>query len=619
MSPEHEAGTAGGRAEAGDTGGGSRAPDGPADAGGADGDPADGGDGAHPDEVRCSEEEGRQFRSGVYRPLDEDDLPEAPEGEGWPARGHGPPFRLQQEVPRVPRVAHLIGPSVIALAMGLGAGEFLLWPNLITVNGYQIWWLFWVGVLTQFVVIGEIERWTLVTGESVFGGMARLDRWSFWPWFFLAATLISFFWPGWASSSADFAGQIVEVATGTRVPWQPIALVMLAFIWFGLAVSKIVYNALERFEMGLVLGFFPLLGFVLLMVGILPADAIALLEGAVRVGRAPEALLTGEQFPTLLIAVAYAGSGGTLLLGQSLWLRDKGFGMAAYQGRIAGIRGENEPVSETGFVADLSAGTALRRLRAWISTAHRELLLTFVVLILASVIITTMVVTATLGTGNAELAGELTAMVSQQAEVLEQVGGTWLKVIFLLGGSFVLFSTQLGIVDTVTRISGSIFYERYGRDTEFWTLKRTFLLFLTVMVAASMGIIALSWQLGAQGVETLQPSFLVIIAGPFTIASMYAFALVVGYMNVRRLPDRIRTPRWRRWGMVWAAVLWGWFTAEQISRTVLEGLVGADAAVVESVAALHPVRGLLYALWAASVLWFARAILGSPAEGPASG
>jgi hypothetical protein len=572
--------------------------------------------GAPPDDVRCSEEEGRQFRSGVFRPVDEEALPEAPDAEGFPARGQGPAFRLQEEVPRVPRVAHLIGPSVIALAMGLGAGEFLLWPNLITVNGWQIWWLFWVGVITQFVVIGEIERWTLATGESVFGGMARLDRWSFWPWFFLAATLVSFFWPGWASQSADYAGRIVEVVTGTAVDWQPVALLMLAFIWFGLAVSKIVYNALERFEMALVLGFFPLLGLVLAMVGILPEDVLGLLEGAVSVGRAPSELLTGDQFPTLLIAVAYAGSGGTLLLAQSLWLRDKGFSMAAYQGRIAGIRGENEPLSDSGFVPDLSASTALARLKSWIRVAHRELFLTFVLLILVSVVITSMVVVATLGTGNAELAGDLNGMVARQADVLEEIAGTWLKVVFLLGGSFVLFSTQLGIVDTVTRITGTIFYERYGRKTEFWTLKRTFLFFLTLMVAASMAIIALSW-LGGEALEGLQPDFLVLIAGPFTIASMYAFALVVGYMNVRRLPRLVTPSRWRVWGMVWAAILWGWFTAEQVSRTVLGG-IGAPAAVVESVE-LHPVRAGCYALWILSVLWFAWQVLGRPSGREAGG
>ena len=150
-------------------------------------------------DVAASDDEGRQYREGVYRPLPESELPEAPDASPFPARGAGPAYRVYNEVPRVPRLAHLVGPSVIALGMGLGAGEFLLWPNLIAVNGYGIWWLFWIGVVTQFVVIHEIERWTIATGESIFAGMARLDRFAFWPWFFLVATLASFFWPGWAA------------------------------------------------------------------------------------------------------------------------------------------------------------------------------------------------------------------------------------------------------------------------------------------------------------------------------------------------------------------------------------------------------------------------------------
>src|SRR5688500_5470737 len=334
------------------------------------------------DDIRCPDDEGRAYRDGVYRALDEATLPAAPDDAGrFPGRGSGPAFHHLDDVPRVPRLRHLIGPSVIALGMGLGAGEFLLWPNLITVNGYGIWWLFWVGVLTQFVVIGEIERWTIATGESVFAGMARLTRRAFWPWFFLVATLAGFVWPGWASQAADFTAGIVAVATGTRLPWQPIALAMLAVSWIGLAVSKIVYNALERFEIALVLAFFPLLAIPLVVAGILPDDVVALLGGAVSIGNAPADLLAGRQFPTLLIAVAYAGSGGTLLLAQSLWLRDKGFGMGAYQGRIAGIRGANEDVSATGYVFDARHPLSLARFRAWMRTAERELLVTFVALI----------------------------------------------------------------------------------------------------------------------------------------------------------------------------------------------------------------------------------------------
>ncbi|HEX6069965.1 MAG TPA: Nramp family divalent metal transporter [Longimicrobiaceae bacterium] len=558
-------------------------------------------------QVAASDDEGRRYREGVYRPLAESELPEAPDAAPFPARGHGPPYRVYNEVPRVPRLAHLIGPSIIALGMGLGAGEFLLWPNLITANGYGIWWLFWVGVLTQFVVIHEIERWTIATGESVFAGMARLDRIAFWPWFFLAATLISFFWPGWASQSAEFTAGIITEVTGETLAWQPLALIMLAVIWVGLAGSTIVYNALERFEIFLVLGFFPLLLVALLLAGILPADVMALLRGAASIGEAPPALLTGSQFPTLLVAVAYAGSGGTLLLVQSLWLRDKGFGMATYQGRIAGIRGQNEDVSATGYVFDPRAEpVALARFRGWMSVARWELLLTFVTLIILSVIITSMLVTATLGVGNAELAGNLSGMVAMQADRLEEIAGPWLKIAFLLGGTLVLFSTQVGIMDTVTRIAGTVFYERYGRRTTFWTLKRTFLFFLTALVLASMAIVIVSWRGGA-AVDALQPNFLVLIAGPFTIASMYAFTLVIGYLNTRLLPAELGPSLPKRIGMAWAAVLWGWFTVEQLSRVIL-ARSGAPTEVIEQIT-MHPVRLALYGVWVISLVWFAVAVV----------
>ena len=555
----------------------------------------------HPDDIRAPDSEGRAYRNGVFIPLDDAALADAPATGEFPDPGDGPPFRRHDEVPRVPRLRHLIGPSVIALGMGLGAGEFLLWPNLITVNGYGIWWLFWVGVVTQFFVILEITRWTVATGESVFAGMARLGLRGFWPWFFLVATLASFFWPGWASESAHFAARVITLFTGTELAWQPIALLMLAVIHLALGLSAIVYNALERFELWLVVALFPLLFIVLFIVGILPGDVFALAKGAASIGTAPPELLHGSQFPTLLIAVAYAGSGGTLLLAQSLWLRDKGFGMAAYQGRIAGIRGENERVSETGYAFSAGNPTALARFLAWMNVARREILVTFVILCILSVVITSLVATATIGTGNTALAGKLGEMVAQQSAVIAQVGGRWLEVAFLTGGVLILFSTQVAIVDTVTRICGNVFYERYGRRTAFWTLKRTFLIFLTLMVGASAAIILASW-VGGGALEGMQPDFLLLVAGPFTIASMFMFTLVVGVMNVRRLPAAMRPKAGTRIMLVWAAVLWGWFMAEQISRVILTRSGAEPASVVEIVG--HPVRVIVYGLWGLAVAWF---------------
>ncbi len=561
----------------------------------------------HSDDIRAPETEGRAYRHGVFLPLDDAALAPAPRSPAFPDPGEGPPFRRHDEVPRVPRLRHLVGPSVIALGMGLGAGEFLLWPNLVTVNGYGIWWLFWVGVVTQFFVILEITRWTVATGESVFAGMARLGGGGFWPWFFLVATLASFFWPGWASESAHFTARVVGLFTGAELAWPPIALLMLAVIYLALGLSTIVYNVLERFELWLVVALFPLLVNVLFIVGILPGDVFALARGAASIGTAPPELLHGSQFPTRLLAVAYAGSGGTLLLAQSLWLRDKGFGMAAYQGRIAGIRGENERVSETGYAFSAENPAALARFLAWMRVARLEILVTFVVLCILSVVITSLVATATIGTGNTALAGKLGEMVAQQSAVIARVGGRWLEVAFLTGGVLILFSTQVAIVDTVTRICGIVFYERYGRRTTFWTLKRTFLIFLTLMVAASAAIIVASW-VGGGALEKMQPDFLLLVAGPFTIASMFLFTLVVGVMNVRRLPAAMRPKAGTRAMLVWAAILWGWFTAEQVSRVVLTRS-GADPAAVTEIVG-HPVRVAVYGLWAGAVGWFAWCMMG---------
>ena len=60
--------------------------------------------------------------------------------------------------------------------------------------------------------------------------------------------------------------------------------------------------------------------------------------------------------------------------------------------------------------------------------------------------------------------------------------------------------------------------------------------------------------------------------------------------------------------LVWAAVLWGWFTAEQLSRVVL-GRMGVDAAVVTDLV-WHPVRIAAYGVWVLLVAWFAVSVAG---------
>ena len=182
-------------------------------------------------EIHCSPEEGARFREGVYHPSIWPRWPTLLTKTLFPNRTRPSLLRVD-EVPRVPRLRHMIGPSVIALGMGLERASFLLWPNLIAVNGFSIWWLFWSGSRTQFVVIGGDRALEPGHGESIFAGMGRMTRRPFWPWFFFVATLVSFFWPGWAAESADFtASQSTRWRSRGYRRLEPIALAMLAFIW----------------------------------------------------------------------------------------------------------------------------------------------------------------------------------------------------------------------------------------------------------------------------------------------------------------------------------------------------------------------------------------------------
>ncbi len=547
------------------------------------------------------------YRHGIFRRLTVEALEPAPCTRDYPSPGTGEPFHHidADDVPRVPKLRQIIGPSFVALGIGLGAGEFLLWPNLITVNGFRVLWLFGIGVLAQFVVIGEIERWTVATGESLFAGMARMTRVALWPWFFVVASLISFFWPGWASQSATFVSDAVNVIAGRQldVAWQPIAIAMLVFTWLALALSKVVYNALEKSEIYLVAAFFPLLIVAAILAGATFSDVADLAKGFVSFGSAPRTLLSGDQFPTLLIAVAYAGSGGTLLLGQSLWVRDKGFGLGAFQGRIAGIRGANEPITQPGFAFSARADVGRRRFQRWMALVDKELAVAFVLPILLSVALTGLVVAATVGIGNTALAGDLTGMVTRVAGTLRERVSTWLALVFLLGGALVLFSTQFGIMDTVTRIVGDIVYEQTSRKGGRFTIKGIFLLFLTLLTVASIGIVAVSWLLGRsveEGANTLQPNFLIIIAGPFTIASMYAFACVIAVLNTCYLPAPLRMPRAKLIAMYLSILLWGWFTAEIITRTVLRYALGATGEEAVTIT-FDLVRVSMYGLMLASL------------------
>ena len=99
--------------------------------------------------------------------------------------GSGPPLRVA-DLPSPPtgwlEIARIIGPSVIVLGMGIGAGEWLLAPAAAVKYGTSILRIATIAIIIQTLAFIEAVRYTMYTGEPLTTGIMRLKPGPlFWP------------------------------------------------------------------------------------------------------------------------------------------------------------------------------------------------------------------------------------------------------------------------------------------------------------------------------------------------------------------------------------------------------------------------------------------------------
>ena len=176
-------------------------------------------------------------------------------------------------------------------------------------------WAALVGLVTQFFLNMEIERYTLATGETALTGFSRF--WRHWGLVFAVLTYFANLWPGWATSSAT----------------------LVTYLFGGNAsLDRDRHAARHRADPDPGAG------------GLRRAGAGADAQGrrgacccSWSARSSPSAPRRGPTcrrwsptrgipaaelgFALLLGALAFAGAGGGQNLVQSNWIRDKGFGM----------------------------------------------------------------------------------------------------------------------------------------------------------------------------------------------------------------------------------------------------------------------------------------------------
>ncbi|HEX5912626.1 MAG TPA: Nramp family divalent metal transporter, partial [Rubrobacter sp.] len=152
-----------------------------------------------------------------------------------------------RDLPEPKSLRNYMGASVIILATALGSGELILWPYITTQIGLGLVWLSVLGITVQFFLNMEIERYTLVTGETAVTGFSRM--WVGWSVVFALGAILPNTIPGWASSAAELFTFIFGLGSGAL---PIVATIFLVSIALALTLSPVVYQLLEKVQAVLV-------------------------------------------------------------------------------------------------------------------------------------------------------------------------------------------------------------------------------------------------------------------------------------------------------------------------------------------------------------------------------
>ena len=185
----------------------------------------------------------------------------------------------------------------------------------------------------------------------------------------------------------------------------------------------------------------------------------------------------------------------------------------------------------------------LRRWRGWWKVANMEQGILFYGIGLLSLIALSVLANSTIGV-QPGLPSDL-EFIRQEAVVLGNTIAPWFAIFFLAAAAIKLFSTNLGILDWVSRLTADSLKVSWLARSQFWSESKIYLTVVWSMIIIG-SIIILS------GIE---PLILLIIAasGGGVVMAFYSTLLLV--LNRRALPDPIKLKSYRLVIIAFSSVL----------------------------------------------------------------
>ncbi len=434
--------------------------------------------------------------------------------------------------PRIGSYLKAIGPGLILASLAIGIGEWILFPTLILRFGPLLMWTAALGCIFQAVLGLESIKYTIYCGQPIHRAYMKIGPWpKLWAIVWTLLLFIPVMWPAWAlaSATAITAIHLGRLPVGADAPlllfWSLVAITVGVFI---IHLGRKIQRTLEILSWPVVI-----IMFAVVLVGVVVA---APLSAWIEIGKG---LFTpffprGQDWFILAAAIAYipAGFGFNLML--SSYARDKGWGMGREIGYISGLIGGRKISLLTDEVPfDLNKEN-LRRWKGWINVARIDCWIVFSFLTFLTVLMTSVMAYAILAPKGLAPAGF--ALAAAQAEGLKPVLGVAAWFIVLLGGFFILFDTQWGLMDSVSRVITECLWFSSKKVREFCREDPRRVYYACVY---TLYIIAVVLLVGVTIFKWVQPFELVALG-----ANLGLFALTVAYplqivVSKRYLPKEL--------------------------------------------------------------------------------
>jgi hypothetical protein len=490
----------------------------------------------------------REYELGVSRPpLAVTDLPTPEEVFGVETLG-------TKEL-----IRYALGPSLIALGISIGSGEWLLGPLAIGPGGFEgLGFVILVSALLQVFYNIEIGRYVVATGEVPVVGFGRTPPgYALWIPFALLCLYFANILGGWAAAAGQglmtlITGDIASSPAEDNGVWL-LTVGLLAVVFLLAVLARKISRALQI--VALVLIGFQLISLLIIDLFIVPGEVWA--DGIL--GFITPALPPAGTDATLLGGLV----GFTALASGLNWYimghyRDQGYGMGHKVGFIPGGRGRSQEVLATGltFPDDDRNASLWKR---W----HRLLLtdmwgIFFTGAILGMLLPTLLMRHLVLLSGREPTEDNIPTFA---AEILDAEYGRFLFYLALLLGFFILFDTQVAIFEALVRNFTDAMNSsssRFRRLTEGDPRRFYFpyMIFLLIVIALIVRLAA--------------PTRLISITANMSNFAALFFPFVLMYLN-SKLPRAARPPGYVYVLLLVNVVFFGFFFVNFVFDTFVGG------------------------------------------------